>query len=431
MVRTVWFILKLGALVALVVWLAEQTGQVEITWMGYDIHVHIGVFLVGLVALILVGIFVYNLIDTFVGFPASWRRYREVCALENGYRAVSLGLTSVAAGDMKAAGRHAKRARKLMPDDTGLPLLLEAQAARLEGREEDALASFTAMLENKETAFLGVRGLLQAAMDQEDYVGGLEIARKALAVHPKQPWILKMVYDLEIQNSHWDAALTVLKTLGKTDSIEAAQVRVDQAVLHLVLGIEAEGSGLDAEALAFWLIEKGWKHTPHPDLARLWMEAIAANKREDKSARMRAAERLVKMRGDHVEGYLAVAREAIAQGLWGQAREVLAQALAIESEHDVRVYEMRGRLETQAGDFEAAAAVRAAMPADTLPAPCWVCGETGRIYADWHWFATPRLFGTMAWARPEVTPFSVAALDVHSDDTPASLASGTEDQKSH
>jgi len=433
MVRTVWFVIKLGLLIALLVWLAEQSGTVNVAWMGYDIRMHVGLFLVGLVAIILMAIFIYNILDAFVNFPASWRRYREVRSLEKGYRAVSLGLTAVAAGDTKAAGKQAKTARKFMPDDTGLPLLLAAQAARLDGREEDARSSFAVMLEHKDTAFLGVRGLLQSALDQEDYSSALTIAEGALKTHPKQPWILKTVYDLQIKNENWDAAGEALKTLEKVGGIDKVQAVSDRAILLVVRAMGFEGQGSSAEAIKLYkaaikidgglleaaiplvglyksekkvraakgLIEKVWKIAPHPALADLWMGLMPVKKRDDKAARMARAEALIKMNPNHVEGYLAVAREAMDQRLWGPAREALRKAEEIEPEE--RVYEMLVQLEGLAGDYEEAERLRMNELVQASPAPRWVCAETGRIYAAWHWFATPYpLFGTIGWQVPEV-----------------------------
>ena len=452
MVRTIWFLVKLGLFIALAVWLADQVGSVNVEWMGYGIQMHIGLFVAALVVVILVSIFIYTMITTFVKFPASWRRYKEVRALENGYRAVTLGLTAVAAGDTKAAGKQAKLAKKFMPDDTGLPLLLEAQAARLEGREEDAQTSFAVMLGHKDTAFLGVRGLLQSAMDQQDYPRALRIAEGALKTHPKQPWILQIVYDLEIKNEHWGAALDALKRLEKVGAIEKSQVVLDRATLFLVQGIEAEENGFNGEAIGLYkkalklraavlpaaiklaelyqretkvraakgLIETIWKHTPHPDLAGIWMDLVPAAKR------MAAAERLIKINAGDLESYLAAAEEAMEQKLWGQARDQLARGLEINS--DERLYEMKMRLEMLVGDYEAAERVREHYLPTASPAPQWVCSETGRGYPAWHWFSSPgQMFGTMVWGAPEMVSFE-APLVLHSDDRPASLASGTTDQ---
>ena len=131
MLKTFIFLVKAGLIIGAMVWLSEQEGSVRIDWMEYSVNVHVGLFLAGLLGLILLSVFVYRLMRTVVDFPASYRFYSQRRAKEMGYKALTLGLTAVAAGDTGAALKQAKKARSLLPEDQGLPLLLEAQAARL------------------------------------------------------------------------------------------------------------------------------------------------------------------------------------------------------------------------------------------------------------------------------------------------------------
>lgn len=155
MIKALWFAIKVGVLIALSVWIAERPGSVRIEWMEYTFTIQMGFFLLVALVFVLLTLFIYQVLKTFVGFPSSLRRYNEVKAREKGYRALTRGLTAVAAGDKKAAALYSKKASKLLEGDTGLPLLLEAQAARLDGREEDAAQSFVALLEDKDASFWG------------------------------------------------------------------------------------------------------------------------------------------------------------------------------------------------------------------------------------------------------------------------------------
>ncbi|MGB0719227.1 MAG: heme biosynthesis HemY N-terminal domain-containing protein, partial [Bdellovibrionales bacterium] len=206
MIKALWFLIKIGVVIAAIIWVADHPGSVRIEWLDYVFTVNTGLFFAALLAVVLASIFIYRVIRTFVDFPASYRYYSEIRARKKGYDALTRGLAAVAAGDAKTAQKEAAAVRGLLPDDNGLPVLLAAQAARLNGDDEAAEESFHVLLEHKDASFLGVRGLLQAALEDGDYEGGLAMARQALARHPKQPWILKTVYDLEIRNCHWGAA---------------------------------------------------------------------------------------------------------------------------------------------------------------------------------------------------------------------------------
>ncbi len=95
MIKAIWFMVKVGVLVALALWVAENPGFVEMAWLDYKLRIHVGVFLIALIAVILLSIFLYRAIRTFVDFPKSFRRYQEVKHRDKGYRALTLGLTAV------------------------------------------------------------------------------------------------------------------------------------------------------------------------------------------------------------------------------------------------------------------------------------------------------------------------------------------------
>jgi len=157
MFRALWFIVKVGLLVAIAVWVANHPGYIEISWLGYDIRAHIGFVLLVLFLALLLSLILYRIFLGLLNFPKVWKRYQEHKQRVQGYRALTLGLSAVAAGDAKAAEFQSLRMRKLLPEDKGLSLLLEAQAARLNGDDEAAQGFFEELVKHKDTSFLGLR----------------------------------------------------------------------------------------------------------------------------------------------------------------------------------------------------------------------------------------------------------------------------------
>lgn len=433
MIKALWFAIKLGLLVALVVWVADRPGFVKIEWLEYTFTVHVGLFLLAAMATILVAIFIYNIIRAFVTFPASYRRYRGIKDQEKGYEALTIGLSAVAAGDAKKAVRQARRATRYLKGDTGLPLLLEAQAARLEGREEDALESFAGLLEDKNAAFLGVRGLLQAALDAQKYDKALEVAQQALTLHPKQPWILRTAYDLEIRLRHWDGALETLKRAEKAKAIEAEKARRDRGAILIAQAEELEHAGDEDAALkllakafkldegfvpaavrlarlenkngahrkAVSVIRKSWKASPHPDLANIWNGLIKPGKAGEPLARMHWFEKLLAAKADTAQGQIAAGRVALEEKLWGEARTYFMRALELEP--SAEIYRLLATLEEQAGQSKTAVQGWLEKADEAEPDHVWICSETGRIYDEWSPVALPHgSFNTIEWGLPDM-----------------------------
>ncbi len=302
MLRALWFLVKVAALIAVVVWVASQPGQIDAAWLGYKIKVDMGLFLLAALGFVLLSIVVYQAIRSVFSFPQRLRAQSKIKARDKGYRALTLGLSAVAAGDTRTASTQARRAEKLLDGHSGLTMLLKAQAARLEGREDDALQSFVALLNDKDTAFLGVRGLLQSALDDGDYKHALELAQRAQKIHPRQPWILRVVYDLEIRLHHWERALEMLKNMRRVGAMDADKARSDEAAILIVQADAALEAGRPDQAeralkkalkvapefsppvgrlvhiylqsgqkkKARRVVESAWKRAPHPDLLTLW-----------------------------------------------------------------------------------------------------------------------------------------------------------------
>ncbi len=436
MIKALWFLLKVTALIALVVWLADRPGSMRLDWVdleGNDIvvNVQIGLFLAGLFGFVLLSIFIYQTIKTFVDLPKSMARYNEVKAREKGYRALTIGLSAVAAGDTRTAVKEAARARKFLPQDTGLPLLLDAQAARLDGRESDAAKSFVALLEDKDASFLGVRGLLQAALDARDFDTALTLASKALKSYPKQVWILKIAYDLQLRAKLWEEARGTLKGLEKTGGVSKDKARSDRAAMLVAEGDDALARTYtiyaeetykaatkaapefapavtrlaqmyiagDERKKAVKLIEKSWKLHPHETYLPIWDALIEERKAEEPLERLKWFERLAKINASAPFGLIAAGQAAMDAGLWGEAREYLMRAQG--EQPSAALYSALAELEERSTHDEAAIKTWLSRAINGAPQKVWVCRETGRMFNEWMASVPPDgRFNTLEWGDP-------------------------------
>ena len=442
MFKTLFFAIKVGVLIALAVWVADQPGTVRIDWMEYRITTHVGFFFLAAIAFVLITLFIYQTIKTFVDFPKSLRRYNEINTREKGYVALTKGLAAVAAGDTKAANIQAKRAAKFLEGDTGLPMLLEAQAARLEGREDDAVESFTMLLENKHAGFLGVRGLLQSALDNGDKEGALALAEKALKSHPKQGWLLNIVYDLQIDLRRWYAAektLTKAEKIGVFDKDKAqsdrialmlAQVQKDMddgyvSDAHLTLKKAFKKAPDFAPAAVMMaeyhvgqgqvkaaqkVIKKAWKANPHGALAMAWIDLQDEGDKSDKLSQLRWMEKLIKVNDDSAIGLRLAGQIAFEAGLWGEAREFFKRSEALRP--SAALYRAWAKLEEKAGENPELAKNYFEKSLDAPADKTWVCTQSGAIYDHWSPIAEPHgAFNTIEWKRPFEVVESAALVD--------------------
>ena len=431
MIRALWTLVKISVFVAVIVWIAERPGEISIDWMQYKLTFHVGAFFILMLATVVLGIVIFSVIKSVLDMPQNMARYRDITNKDKGLKALTIGLTAVAAGDGKTASYQAHRARKFLKEDEGLPILLEAQAARLKGDEMQASKAFVALMECKEASFLGVRGLLQSALDSGDYKGALELGYRALELQPKQGWLLCVVYDLEIKARRWDEARKVLYRAEKSGAIAVNKGKSDRVAMFLAEAEQAKAEGQEERyfrclnkahkfdpqfvpavlSLGRMYIERGkdkavisivknaWKSRPHPGLVTLWAEAFKPVKPEDGMERVRWFEKLLSFEPNSVEGLQALAKVLIEEGLWGDARKYLEKAESIRP--NVNLYKLWARLEGRATHDDAAVRVWLEKAADAPRERVWICSETGRVYDQWAPISDQNLFNTIIWDFPQ------------------------------
>ena len=409
MLRTVWFLVILGVLTAVAVWLAEHPGSVTLHWQGYRLDTTFAILL-SIVTVIVVSVaLAYRLWIYFRGVPARMGRARRDGRRRRGYMALTRGMVAVAAGDADEARRQSERADVLLGDPP-LTMLLSAQTAQLRGDEKASEGFFEAMLDRPETEFLGVRGLLMRAMKQGEWDQALKLARRAYRLKPKSEWVAVTLLDLQVRAGQWaDAEITLVES-AKKKLIGSDTGNRRKAVIGYRRSIEAEAEGRTAEALklvtkahslepgfipavvamariltasdkarkATTMIEQAWRRNPHPDLFTAYRAALPDG---DALQAMRAVQNLARLNADHPESHIALAEAALTAQLWGEARKHLNSVTGDNA--SARVCRLMARLdESQHGDMVRAREwlVRAST-AD--PDPTWVCRDCGNAVADW------------------------------------------------
>ncbi len=426
--RALLLIVKIGAVVALAVWLANRPGRVEMTWQGYVFETSVGVLVLIAGALMAATAVAYMLWRGTVKAPGAIGRARQGSRREQGYRALTNGMVAVAAGDAEGAKRFARKADGLL-NEPPLTMLLSAQAAQLNGDDGAATRYFEAMLERKETEFLGLRGLLNHALKRDDRVKALTLVQRARALRPHTPWVLSACFDLEVRRRRWDEAQASLAQAVKAGAIDDAAGRRHKAAILIERSREAEAAGDAPTAIdlahkaaalnpdfvpavtrearllvrqdrgkqALRLIEKAWARAPHAALAEAYL--ALAPEGEDPLERVKRLERLIRAQPETPHSLLVLGEAELAARLWGSARSHLTRVEATAPSR--RVYRLLAELE--AGEHDDAVAARNwLVKADAAAAdPAWVCDGCGATAPVWaalcgHCGA----FDTMDWRTP-------------------------------
>jgi HemY protein len=332
-------------------WVADQPGEVLISWSGGKAHPSLPTFVLLLGIAIVAAIVAWTILLFLWRLPERIKRNRRERRRARGRNAITQGLLAIGHGDSSAARQHADVARRHAADDP-LALLLHAQSAQLDGDRVGARKAFHAMAERPDTRLLGLRGLFIEAQRADDPVAAVGIAEEALKLSPASTWASQAVLGFRCAKGDWNGALAILDNNLASGLIDKPAYRRQRGVLLTARALELETvdrdlsreSVMEAIKLAptlvpaavlaskyqseahqvrrsMRIVEAAWLAHPHPDLA----DAYAHVKLGD-SARQRLVrvETLAAKAPGHLESALAVARAAIDASEFARAREALA-----------------------------------------------------------------------------------------------------------
>ena len=409
-------------------WLYEQPGGIDITFQ--ETKFSFGVLQVaalGLIGSVFIIAF-YNAMRWLWTGPRAVGRWLGEKRVESGYVHLSRAMVAVAAGDANEARAHGRKAESKL-DNPAVTRLINAQAAQLAGDNEGAEKYFSAMLDDKETEFLGLRGLIVQALRQGDKPAALRHARRAVALRPGAEWVNTTLFDLQTEQGDWEAARKTITAKPAANVFGKGIARRREAVLLMkqAEALLAKGNKIAAQPIvlkamkaapglvpaaviasrligeegktrkAEKILADAWVLGPHPDIVTAYS---ALTPDETPAARRGRFARLFQLRPNHDETHLAKAELAIQAEDWAAAENALEPF--ISKIPNARVCTLMATVEQGRGSGEDI--VRAWL-ARALAAPrgtAWVCGNC--TYAEPAWAAicpACGAFDTLGWQEPK------------------------------
>jgi HemY protein len=392
MIRVAFYLILVGAIAYGVALLADQPGDVIVTWQGLRMKTSPLVLGAATLAAAVVLSFLFGFILWIVRSPIVLSRLLRNRRGVRAYEAISRGLIAVGAGDIAAAQRFTAEVQRLAPGEP-LALLLSAQAAQLAGDRDAAERAFQTMAARPDTKALGLHGLFIEAQRRNDAGNARAYAEEAARIAPSLGWAGTAVLEARCRDGDWAGALDLLEQQRRM--LDKATYRRQRAVLLTARGLALEDSHRDAAkefaleanklapdlvpaaALAGRLLAEGhlrkanriidsaWRTNPHPELAQAYAELRSGESARDKLKRIEAGARRVP---GHIEGALAVARAALDAQEFGKARSELAPYLDRPTR---RVCVLMARLERAERNDEGRAREWMARALNAPPDPQW------------------------------------------------------------
>lgn len=410
-------------------WLATTPGEVTVFWGNYRIDTSLSLVLHVVVVFCLITAILYRIWGAAKRAPKEIRQRAFLRNQRRGYEALGSSLISCASGNPSEALRYAKKASALL-DSPPSAKLLEAQAAQLAGDSSKVRETFQSLMEEPETALLGVRGLMGEALRKGDLSEALKLANEAYRLNPYAEGLWQQRLEIQIKRRQWVEAYEAVCEAVRSKHISSKDGKRRRAVILYERACIAEKSGevdtqlsllkdavkLDtqfviataklAECLsvegntekASRLIKKLWSKKPHPALA-----AVYRSLRPDLDPIMQVKrfESLVVKNPSHHESHIAIAEAALAAKLWGEARSKLKFILD-KGVITRRVCNLMAKVEEgEFGDMEQSH-YWSRQKVSALPDEAWICISCGVEASIWQGCCKNcNSFDTLVWKRPQ------------------------------
>jgi HemY protein len=402
-------------------WLILFPGQARFEWFGYEVQAHMAVVVVAALFAVACLLMVDRLFRRIFGLPSNWLYRRRAERRMDGMRAMLRGFAAVAAGDAPVARRQILQAKKKLSGPTSedsltpIRLLLEAQTARVEGKEGEAAEHYRAMLNHPDGEFLAIRGLLAGQFrdeKKESTESPLALAERAHALRPDSRWVADTLLELLLTHHRASDAVALVRDMQRRKMLDKQEARHLMAVSLQAGAMEAMERQEGATALelaraamaadatsapaallaaklwqdkgqnrkAFRLLQQAWRAQPQPELATAIRRAADI---ESPKKWLSRANKLAAMHPHHPESLLLQASAALEADALPQARE------ALENLARTHGLGMRGsRLRSQwLRQMESAGLIPDGLlrtePEQLAPDATWCCDSCGQVSGVW------------------------------------------------
>lgn len=460
LIKIIIFVGVVGALAWGAGILLEAEGGLQVSAFGFELNPGP---LESVLLLVLLVFTVWVLLKAMALVIALWKflngdetalsRYFDRNRERKGYDALSEGLMALASGEGRLAMAKAAKADKYL-NKPELTNLLIAQAAELAGDTRKAEETYRKLVENEQTRFVGVRGIMKQKLAVGDNETALQLAEKAFALKPKHEETGDVLLRLQAEKEDWTGARKTLSAKLRNGQLPRDVHKRRDAVLALSEAkdivdeentIERRETAIEANRLspdlipaavmaaqsyikqskpryAARVLKKAWEVRPHPDLAATFA-AIAPD--ETPAARIKRFGGLTKVKADHPETKMLLAELNIANEDFPAARRALGDL--VETDPDARSVTLMAAIERGEGASDTVVKGWLARAIVVPRGPQWICDNCQHIHAEWKPICENcSSFDTLEWKRPplsqvampagvQMLPLIVGALDDNSD----------------
>jgi len=404
MLKLIFFLVFLAIFSSCFIWLADNDGVISVEWLGYQIDTNVTYAILAIIIIFFALMTIFRFFLFIINIPTFLKRKQKINNYERSFLKLTEGFVALSQGDSKAACKSSEQVLKIMKNQP-LALIMAAKSAELEGDTKKSEKHYSALLENKNTKFLAVKGLLDNAILRNSIDDIVKYGEQAYKMNSDAPAIAPtLLHSYKVQKD-WDKAEILLKKYSGDEFFkneEAAKIAYVKAQEFVESDIGKAISTLEnaykkypaftpvvillAQLLfdfgkakkAANIIESAWKNQPHPALTEIYLKIIANEKDKIK------LKKVLKLNASNPslsESNRIVALIYLANEDVEQARNY-AQ-LALEHEETSVLCNLMAEIARKSGNSDYVIETWLARAGNADSDPAWICGKCGTKDKKW------------------------------------------------
>lgn len=350
--RLIFTILLVLAVIAAIGWLAVQKGEISYTGGAIDITLKPVLAVLILLGLTILLSAIWGFVAWTIALPAKMKKASLEANRRKSLELYGQTLAAFDAGDYSDARKIAQKIYNLMPSEPANKLVF-ARASLMADDFPMAEKIYGELTEISGFQSAAYKGLSELASKKGNFAAAISHANSALNIAKKSIWPLEMIFNEKVNNSDWEGAIAALDEAEKRGLIGKKTAARRRAVILSALAHRHEKALEYNVALEFatralklapnfapaavmaarlnkfagkdWqaaqAIENAWAIEPHPALSLAYKDLKEGKSKKDI---LKWAEGLVKLRPEHRESRILQVEDAIANNEAELAQSILS-----------------------------------------------------------------------------------------------------------
>ena len=438
MTRKISTFIFIGLIFTAFAWVLDKHGVVTITWMGERSIFSVPEFMLLVLLFVAVVDFINRIFRRLVKLqvkevykntlPGNLSESDAIDVLagkisekividrqdfDSAFLLVLKAMTSVTAGDMKAARDNLKALKKIIGND---PIIDVLKMKIYKGEKDfDKMEKLSAkLIKNQDVQMVGMKAAVEAQMEKREFSEALRTANKAFELRQDLYWVIESAFELRAKAQDWDGALQVLDAGHKKKLVpEVRYKRLKAIVLYEMAreyqakndevnffkcasqAISADETLVPAALLmakyyvendnqyrkAAKVLTTAWKKNPVDELAYAYLDLWPEEEILDRIQRM---ESFAMLNGKRPSLNNRIMAELCAQaGLWTKAEGEI-EVFLINNPATKKICEIAAKYEQYYKKDKEAAQDWRKKAKNCAEDSQWVCKNCGAAYSEWH-----------------------------------------------